>query len=109
MSEITENSPPPGAASIARSGGNPIAQAWLVILLALIYGAALATVQTTLSPKIEANIRAETYDQIPRLVTGAVSDNTVEHRVTGMDAKDAIISRTGCSGSVSSKINIPPC
>jgi electron transport complex protein RnfG len=43
---------------------------WLVILLALAFGAALAGVQMTLQPKIQANQLAETYEQIPKLVLG---------------------------------------
>ncbi len=48
--------------------GGYISQAWLVILLALLYGGALAGVQTTLGPLIEENKRQETYRQIPGLV-----------------------------------------
>lgn len=55
-----------------------VRQAWLVIILALCYGGALAGVQTTLGPKIAENKRNETYDVIPRLVPGADKDQTVE-------------------------------
>jgi len=48
-----------------------IRQAWLVILLGLVYGAALAGVQVGLGPRIEENKRQETYGVIPRLVPGA--------------------------------------
>lgn len=47
---------------------NPLAQAWLVLLLALLYGGGLAFVHTTLSPKIAENIKNETYSLIPTLV-----------------------------------------
>ncbi len=67
--------------------GNYIGQAWLVILLALLYGGALAGVQTTLGPKIEENKRNETYDVIPRLVEGADKTKTVEVAVTGANGK----------------------
>ncbi|HYW81179.1 MAG TPA: FMN-binding protein [Thermoguttaceae bacterium] len=67
--------------------GNYIGQAWLVILLATLYGGALAGVQTTLGPIIEENKRNETYDVIPRLVEGADKAKTVEVRVTGLDGK----------------------
>ncbi|HLA84212.1 MAG TPA: FMN-binding protein [Thermoguttaceae bacterium] len=43
-------------------------QAWLVILLALLYGGALAATQTTLGPRIAENQRRETYRVIPTLV-----------------------------------------
>jgi Na+-translocating ferredoxin:NAD+ oxidoreductase subunit G len=47
--------------------------AWLVILLCLGFGAALAGVQGALAPRIEANKLADTLRQIPNLVPGAVS------------------------------------
>jgi electron transport complex protein RnfG len=45
-----------------------VRQAWLVILLALLYGGALAGVQSTLGRRIEQNKRNETYSKIPGLV-----------------------------------------
>ena len=48
-----------------------IGQAWLVLTLALCFGAALAGVETWLRPRIEANKLAATLDQIPVLVRGA--------------------------------------
>ena len=48
-------------------------QAWLVLLLAALYGAALAGVHAGLSERIAENILRETLDQIPELVPGAVS------------------------------------
>lgn len=50
-----------------------IGQAWLVILLSCSFGAALATVQSVLNPKIEANRLQDTIGQIPNLVPGAAS------------------------------------
>jgi electron transport complex protein RnfG len=74
--------------------GGYIAQAWLVILLALLYGGALAGVQTTLGPIIEANKKNETYSVIPELVEGAVKATkeeikagTLEITVVGEDGK----------------------
>ena len=55
-----------------------LVQAWLVLLLALGFGAALAAVQSRLGPRIEQNKRDETYDQVPCLVSGAVKENTRE-------------------------------
>jgi len=55
-----------------------LVQAWLVLLLALGFGAALAAVQSRLGPRIEQNKRDETYDQVPRLVAGAVKERTRE-------------------------------
>jgi Na+-translocating ferredoxin:NAD+ oxidoreductase subunit G len=48
-----------------------IGQAWLVIVLSLCFGVALAAVQTTLNPKIDANKLRDTISQIPNLVPGA--------------------------------------
>ncbi|RJP89953.1 MAG: FMN-binding protein [Desulfobacteraceae bacterium] len=48
-----------------------IFQAWLVLLLASFFGAALASVQLTLAPKIEANKLNETREKVPELVLGA--------------------------------------
>lgn len=62
-------------------------QAWLVIALALVYGAALAGVQTTLGPRIAANKRGETYGVIPQLVPGADVAKTEEHFVMGIDGQ----------------------
>lgn len=48
-----------------------IVQAWLVLLLASFFGAALAGIQLTLAPKIEANKLNETLEKVPELVLGA--------------------------------------
>ena len=68
-----------------------IAQAWLVILLALIYGGALAGVQVGLGERIRANKRNETYDQIPSLIAGAVKDQIKEHPVVGANGKTTVV------------------
>lgn len=46
--------------------------AWLVLALCVVFGAALAGVQGALQPKVEANKLADTLGQIPSLVRGAV-------------------------------------
>lgn len=51
--------------------GDYLAQAWLVMVLSLGFGAALAGVQATLKPKIEQNKLNDTIGQIPKLVPGA--------------------------------------
>jgi electron transport complex protein RnfG len=48
-----------------------LAQAWLVLVLALVFGTALAAVQVNLGHVIEANKINETLAQIPQLVFGA--------------------------------------
>ena len=73
------------------STGNYIAQAWLVILLALVYGGALAGVHVGVSGRILENKRNETYDQIPQLVPGAVEDQTREHVVEGINGRTSVV------------------
>jgi electron transport complex protein RnfG len=69
-------------------------QAWLVILLGLVYGGALAGVETTLRDRIADNKMQETYDRIPYLVPGADRDKTEEVNkaekvvLTGTDGKE---------------------
>ena len=63
-------------------------QAWLIVLLALLYGGALAAVQTTLGPVIARNKRDITYKQIPRLVAGAEKSMTAERTVVGLDGRE---------------------
>jgi len=55
-----------------------IQQAWLVIVLSLVFGAALAGVQLTLQPRIEANKLADALNQIPQLVPGATQGAAAE-------------------------------
>lgn len=74
--------------SAAPPRGGYLKQAWLVIVLSLVYGGGLAAVQTTLSGKIADNRRAETYDVIPELVPGGDEERTEELLVQGADGKD---------------------
>jgi electron transport complex protein RnfG len=52
--------------------------AWLILVLALAYGAALAGVQTALAPRVQYNKRQQTYSAIPELVPGAAREKTLE-------------------------------
>lgn len=51
---------------------NYLTTAWLVLLLAVLFGGGLAGVHTVLDPIIRANLIAETYEQVPKLVPGGV-------------------------------------
>ncbi len=83
-----------------RSKGGYIGQAWLVILLALLYGGALAGVQNALSGKIETNKKAETYRVIPELVAGADPERTDEIVVRGENDKESLVYQVhGSDGS----------
>jgi Na+-translocating ferredoxin:NAD+ oxidoreductase subunit G len=60
-------------ATTAPSGGfreNNIVQAWLVLFLAICFGATLAGVQLALGPAIEQNKINETMAKVPELVLG---------------------------------------
>ncbi|RTZ98247.1 MAG: FMN-binding protein [Deltaproteobacteria bacterium] len=73
MEEIlTDNTPVPSG----RIRNSNLAQAWLVLVLALIIGAILAAVQVRLSPIIAANKLNETLEKVPELVLGAGSAAT---------------------------------
>ena len=58
-------------------------QSWLVVLLSLAFGAALAAVEITLAPRIRENKRNATVSQIPELVPGAVREASRERVVGG--------------------------
>ena len=76
---------------INKPKGNYLIQAWLVIVLALVYGGGLAGVQVTLGGKIAENKRNETYSVIPDLVPGAEKEQTEELIVTGKNNKEVKI------------------
>lgn len=57
---------------------NFLGQAWLVLVLALVFGGTLAGVQVGLQERIEANLRAETLGRIPSLVLGSEIDREAE-------------------------------
>ena len=77
-----------------------LAESWLILLLASVFGASLAAVNTRLSPRIDANRRAETLRQVPALVLGieAVSGAVLE-------VTDDLI-RVGRSGADSLEIRV---
>jgi len=81
-----------------RNRGSYIGQAWLVILLAALYGVALAGVQSTLSGKIEQNKKAETYEVMPDLVPGAQPGLSEELTVMGKDGQEARLYRAVGAG-----------
>ncbi len=62
-----------------------IFQAWLVLLLASFFGASLAGIQLTLSPKIEANKLNETLEKVPELIFGAEAAQSFAEENRQMD------------------------
>ena len=57
--------------AVSRLKNSNFAQAWLILVLALIFGSALAAVQVNLSGVIAANKLNETLERVPELVFGA--------------------------------------
>jgi Na+-translocating ferredoxin:NAD+ oxidoreductase subunit G len=58
------------AGAVGRLKTSNFAQAWLILVLALIFGSALAAVQVNLSGVIAANKLNETLERVPELVFG---------------------------------------
>ncbi|QTA79606.1 Ion-translocating oxidoreductase complex, subunit G [Desulfonema limicola] len=56
--------------TLERIKNNNIIQAWLVLILALLFGSSLAGIQITLGPKIEENKINETREKVPELILG---------------------------------------
>ena len=61
-----------------------IKSGWLVLVLALLFGAILAGVQISLNPRIAANQRNETYSRIPQLISGADAARTQESAIDSL-------------------------
>lgn len=55
---------------MSRLRNSYLGQAWLILLLAAVFGALLAAIHLELSPRIEENIRAEIMREIPGLLLG---------------------------------------
>lgn len=76
--------------------GNPLVEAWLVLVIAVASGLGLAAVQLGLTPRIEANKEAETKGQVPALLStqpATVSDERIAGRrvLRAADAQGATI------------------
>lgn len=84
-----------------------LTQAWLILLLAVSFGAALAGVEAGWGERIEANKRAETLRRIPALVLGAeatggaaveVLDERVEVRSTEGESRTVAVEERRMAG-----------
>jgi len=62
---------PMASSTLDRIRNNYVIQAWLVLILALSFGASLAGIQIALGPLIEANKINETLQKVPEMVLGA--------------------------------------
>jgi electron transport complex protein RnfG len=65
------------------SRGSIFGQAWLVLCLSMVFGAALSAVEVGLKPRIVENKRNETFGQIPSLVPGASRQASTESEING--------------------------
>ena len=68
-----------------RFNNSNLAQAWLILVLAIIFGAALAAVQINLSETIRTNKLKETFERIPELVWGAAKAGEMGSRNPALD------------------------
>lgn len=66
----------------ARFKNSNLVQAWLVLLLAMSFGAALAAVQVNLSGVIAANKLNETLAQVPKLVKSPAAESSASLTAT---------------------------
>ncbi len=71
--------------TFGRFQNSNFAQAWLILVLALIFGVALAAVQVNLSGIIAANKLNETLEQVPELVWGAATAGEMANRNSSLD------------------------
>lgn len=91
---------------------NYLVQAWLVLTLAMGFGAALAGVEVTLAEKIAANKLHETIGQIPSLVPGASSGETMQiagrvvYRTTNDEGKHVGWVVPGIGGGFADQIEV---
>jgi electron transport complex protein RnfG len=67
--------------------GTYIGQAWLILLLAVIFGCALAGVELALRDRIKENKIRKTYDNVPKLVANKAFVKTEEFVVGQQDGK----------------------
>jgi len=78
-----------------------LAQAWLILVLALIFGAALAAVQVNLSQIIRNNKLKETLERIPELVRGAGPAGQMKIRNPALDIVPGTVATAKDGGQIS--------
>lgn len=59
---------------------NNLVEAWLVLVMALVFGVALTGIDARLSPMIDANKKKETMDRIPSLIPAQSREGIQEDR-----------------------------
>ena len=70
---------------------NNLVQAWLVLVISLFFGSALANVQLSLGPKIEMNKLNETLRKVPELVLGTSLAQKMEAQNQKLDIEPLTI------------------
>lgn len=70
---------------------NSLVQGWLVLILAIFFGSALASVQLSLGPIIELNKLNETLEKVPELVLGASLASKMEAQNQKLDIETMVI------------------
>ncbi|MCZ7651649.1 MAG: FMN-binding protein [Thermoanaerobaculia bacterium] len=87
--------------------GSLLGQAWLILILGILFGGALVGVHTGLAPKIAANQRAETLRQLPGLVlpaermagaTVSVAGDRIAVRWAGEEALELAVAESAVAG-----------
>ena len=76
---------------------NKLVQAWLVLLLSIIFSCTLAAVHLNLAPVIEENIRKETMEKIPVLVMG--EDSTDNETLSQINQRSLQVEKHGIAKS----------
>ncbi len=71
---------------------NYIIQAWLVLILAVCYGGALASIQLTLAPIISENKINETREKVPELVFGEKKAQDMASKGETLDIEPTMVS-----------------
>jgi len=89
-----------GAELTQRPTGNVLAQAWLVLVLATVFGSGLAGVEYALGPRIAQNRLDETLAQVPKLVPGAARGEADEAVIPGRRVFRALDASGGLVGWV---------
>lgn len=80
---------------IRRPSRNYLGQAWLVLLLTICFGSALAGVELTLAPAIEANKINETREKVPELIWGAKAAKLAEQHRSAIDGPIVVAADIG--------------
>jgi electron transport complex protein RnfG len=91
----------PAAERVGRFRNNNLVQAWLILLLAVCFGAALAAVQVQLSDTIAANKLNETLEQVPALIWGDTQAGQIQASSLQITLGSVAVQKKGRASSYS--------